>query len=275
VRFYLALATALYRGEETAFAEMLAEDTLALLASPPSPPSDVPVDERVLRLARPSPDEEIAAVKELTPPKPLRLAVGFSSSSVPTVATAAKLMGFIPGVVQPGPSINAPSEVDADLKARSSAEGMTWAAVLSGDPEFIAEYLDGLESATVRFVCADRDTLDELGLDDVEAESLAASEIGYGVTSPNEVVTLMQGQGYRAIPAKLGDVLGEHDVAVVDVAARVARWMKDTPQALVVSGPESSLAGVRGRTSAFDTVAYCADLLWGIGCQAVLRWGWC
>ncbi|HVM15339.1 MAG TPA: DUF6308 family protein [Egibacteraceae bacterium] len=101
--------------------------------------------------------------------------------------------------------------------------------------------------------------LEELELEDVEAEVLAASEAGYAQTPPEHVVRALQDEGYRATPATVGDSLGEHDVAVIDAAGRVARWVKEQPQALVVSGAEAALKAMRSQTRAFDLIAFCAE----------------
>lgn len=260
VRFYVALAAALYRGEEMEFSDALRRDMYALLSSPPAPPQGVPVDDRVRRLSQQEAGTAVETVKELAPPpKPKGLAVGFTSSSPPIVATAAKLMGFIPGVALQASSALPPAELDRSMKDRSEPEGKAWAAVLAGDVGFVAEYLDGLPSATIRLVCGDEEMLADLDVDDLEVDSLTASNEGYSSTKSREVVDLLESQGYRAFAATLHETLGEHDVAVVDVTARIARWTKDRPQALVLSGPEQSLAGFVGETTAFDTVAFCAD----------------
>lgn len=51
---------------------------------------------------------------------------------------------------------------------------------------------------------------------------------------------------------------GERDAEVIDAAARVARWTRDQPQALVLSGSEAALRNMLGTTRAFDVVAVCA-----------------
>lgn len=260
VRFYLALAAALYRGEEIEFAEALRRDMYALLSSPPAAPNDVPLDDRVHRLSQKDAGRAVETVKELAPPaRSSGLAVGFTSSSPPVVATAAKLMGFIPGAALQTMSVSPPDEFDRSMKERADAEARSWAAVIAGEADFVADYLDGVPSATVRLVCADEDLLADLDIDDLEGEALSASHVGYANTNSNEVVELLKGQEYRAFPATLHESLGEHGVAVLDVAARVARWTKDQPQAVVLSGPEQSLAGFVAETKAFDTVVFCAD----------------
>lgn len=258
VRFYLALAAALYRGEESDFARTIEADTLELVSSPPSPPSGLPVDERVANLEERQRDKVASGVKELAPSPPPRLVAGFASSPLPIVATAGKLIGFLISAIQPGKSAMTPEELDGAMKERSAAEGKPWAAAITGDAEFAASYLDGLPSATVRFVCTTRDVLEELGIDDVEVECFEASEIGYAETTAEEIVRVLQDEGYRATPASLSDSLGAHDVAVLDAAARIARWTKGQPQALVLSGPRATLKAMRAQTRAFDLVAFCA-----------------
>lgn len=257
VRFYVALAVALYRGEEGEFSSTLEADALELLASPPTPPTGVATDERVRRLAGAGHlDGAAAAAKEIAPPAP-RLAVAFAETEMRVVNTAAKLMGFQTAVVQD--ATTSPNDLDASMKSDADAQGKSWAAVLAGDAELVATYLDGVPSATVRFVCATEAVLDELGLDPVDADHLAASESGYAATSPDVLSASFEADGYRASPVAFGAESGENDIAVLDTVARVSRWIKERPQALVLHGPTPALSRALGATRAYDVVAYCAN----------------
>ncbi|MEZ5202855.1 MAG: hypothetical protein R2701_00250 [Acidimicrobiales bacterium] len=264
VRFYLALAAALYRGEDAEFSQALIQDMHALLSSPPTPPQDVPIDDRVRQLSQQDAGAAVDTVKELAPPpKPNGLAVGFTSSSPSVVATAAKLMGFVPGVALQTSPAAPPTELDLEMKEQAGAEGKPWAAVLAGETEYIAEYLDGLPSARIRLVCAGEEVLSDLGIDDLEIDSLPASRVGYASTAPSDVVDLLNEQGFGVTPATLRET-SEFEVAVLDATARVARWVdaeldRSRQKALVLSGPEQSLAIFVGQTTAFDTVAFCAE----------------
>lgn len=272
VRFYVALATALYRGDEAEFSATLEADTIELLGSPPSVPAGVPSDERLARIAAPRRvDEAVSAVKEIAASAPRSLAIGFSTAPLPIVATAAELIGFIVGAVQPGPSVMTPSDLDSAMRGRAGVESKGWVAVLAGDPGFMASYLDGCPSATVMFVCADAEKLDALGIAAVDSDLLTASEVGYARTSPEHVVADLQGDGYRASAISLGDQPGPNDVAVLDAVARLAHWTKDRPQALVLSGSEAALGRLRTQTRAYDLVAYCApaDVLQRIGLEVL------
>lgn len=269
VRFYVALAVALYRGEEDRFSSTLEADTLELLASPPAPPSGVAVDERVRRLAGTGHlDDTASAVKEIAQPAP-RLAAAFAETDMRVVNTAAKLMGFRTAVVQD--ATTSPSDLDASMKAAAEAEGKSWAAVLVGDAELVATYLDGVPSATVRFVCATEAVLDELRLDPIDVEHLAASESGYAETSPEELSASFEADGYRSSPVTFGPESGENDVAVLDAVARVSRWIRERPQAMVLQGPTPALRRALGATRAYDFVAYCApvDALKDLGVHIV------
>ncbi len=124
--------------------------------------------------------------------------MGFTSSSPPIVATPAKLMGVIPGAVLRTFSAPPPGEFDCSMKERSDSVGKAWVVVLAGDVEFVAEYLDGLPSATIRLVCGDEEVLADLDVDDLKADSLSVANIGYATTTPSEVMDLLQSQGYWA-----------------------------------------------------------------------------
>ena len=117
VRFYVALGTALYRGEEVEFARTIEADTFDLIASPPPPPAGVPVDERVRRLAQKPGQRAASAVRELAPAPAPRLVIGFASSPLPVVATAGKLLGFLVSAIQPGDAPMQPEELDAAMKS--------------------------------------------------------------------------------------------------------------------------------------------------------------
>lgn len=256
VRFHLALAVALYRAEDDEFAATLEADTLALIASPPPPPSGVPVDDRVQRLIARSRSDDLGsatkAIEAPSTPAP-RLAAGFGRTGLPVVNTAVKLMGFRTSVVQPGKEIE-PSQIDAEMSRESSA----WAAVIEGDPELAAAVLDAVPSATVRFVCAEPAALDELGIESLDEDNYVASESGHAEAA-DEVSKALEAEGYRCQAVQLSSASGENDVAVLDVIARVSRWIKDRPQAVVLHGPVEVLERVRGTTTAHDVVAYSAS----------------
>jgi hypothetical protein len=181
VRFYLALALALYRDEAPAFVATLEKDTLELLNSPPVAPHGVPVDGRVRRLTTTQPvDEAASTVKALGTARAGRLMVGFAEADLPILATAADLLGFIVTGVRPGSAPRNPADVDAEMRKRTTTTGKPWAAAIAGDAQFIAGYLDGLPSATLRLVAADATTLDQLGIAAIDSESCTPSEVGYG-----------------------------------------------------------------------------------------------
>ncbi|HUP86797.1 MAG TPA: DUF6308 family protein [Acidimicrobiales bacterium] len=255
VRFYLALAVALFRGEEADFSETLESDTFALLASPPPTPAGVAVDGRVQSLiTRAEPADLAAATKAIEAPTaaPPRLVAGFGRTRLPVVNTAAKLMGFRTAVVQAGQSADA-AQIDDEMRRESS----TWAAVVEGDVDAVAALLDGVPSATVRFVTAEVDVLDELGVDEIDDDRLAASESGH-TGAPDEIAKALEADGYRCQAVALAATSGENDVAVLDVVAQVSRWIKDRPQAVVLHGPIEALERFRAATTAHDVVAYVA-----------------
>ncbi|MGH9153028.1 MAG: hypothetical protein ACRD03_11675 [Acidimicrobiales bacterium] len=128
-------------------------------------------------------DRAATAAKELAPPKQAGLAVGFAEADLPVVATAAQLLGFLLGTVRPSESAASAADLDAEMKRRSATEGKPWAAAITGDAELIADYLDGLPSATIRLVSADKETLAELGIEAGDSDEYVASQLGYALTN--------------------------------------------------------------------------------------------
>jgi hypothetical protein len=178
----------------------------------------VPVDERVERLtARAAPHDLATATKAIDAPSAApRLAAGFTRTGLPVLNTAVKLMGFRTAVLQGGQTVD-PAQMDEEMRADSSP----WAAVLTGDAESVAAVLDEVPSATVRFVSADAEVLEVLGLDPIDEEQLIASESGHS-SDPDAVVKALEADGYRCQAIALALTSGAN-VAVLDVVARVSR----------------------------------------------------
>lgn len=256
VRFYLALAVALYRGEEAEFSAILEADTLALIDSPPPNPAGVPGDERVERLrARSTADDVAGKAKAIAAPTATgpRLAAGFGRTRLPVVNTAVKLLGFRTAVVQAGESVAA-SQIEEEMRRDSSS----WAAVVEGEVDAVAALLDGVPSATARFVSAGFDVLVELGLEVIDEDQVSASESGHS-GDPDAISKALEADGYRCQVVALSATSGGNDVAVLDVIAQVSRWIKERPQAVVLHGPVEALERFRAATTAHDVVAYVAS----------------
>lgn len=263
VRFYLALALALYRGEGDDFCSTLEADTLSLLAAPPAPPAGVAVDGRVRRLLERPATDVITASSAIDAPKRVepRLAAGFIRTPLPVVNTAVKLMGFRTAVIGPGAEADL-TKVDQSMRSDDSP----WAAVLGGDAALVAAALDAVPSATARFVSASNEVLEDLALDAIDRDHVVASESGHS-RDPADVSKQLEADGYRCSPVALTAESGENEVAVLDVVAQVSRWIRERPQAVVLHGPVSALRAFRGATTAYDVVAYAApeDDLRGLG----------
>lgn len=261
VRFYLALALAIYSDSHEDFVADLARQVDEVLARPPAPPAGVTEDPRVQEL-HPISERHQLAPAVMAAPAPgatTTRQVGFASTSPEAVSRGLQLVGFFTSVDIEGSEPWEPTRLETDLRPKMLTENRQWVAVVAGGEGFIARYLDGLSLPTLVAACAPSQVLDDLGLPVIDEEEFEPFESGYCDRDADAVEQQLQAEGYNVVKACLNAQSAPDLAPAIDAATRVARFIQAKPQAVVVQGPETALRQFLGTMTGVDTIVVCAE----------------
>lgn len=218
LRFFLALAMAIYEDRLDSFRSQLTADAMSIIKAPPNPPAGIEPDDRVMSIVdsigRDSTPTSVPEIESATSRVQRALTYGITSFFAQTVVDAFTSAGMDATVCSP-------------RSPELPAQGVV---ALMGDEDFIASVLDDAPLDRHIFVCAAQEILDDLDVERIDADETTPVVIGRTAGHPLDLKRDLETDGFNVLVAA---EVSRPELDRVGVLATVMRKWSGEPQALL------------------------------------------